>query len=531
MPAVTPETANVASTAADGDGVPYWSVAQQDNGSLALIPATVDDALLDFGLCDTALAHIGFWLDNYLTRDGKIIYYTWGGVVDGVGDIGRIASLYLKARRQCGPGSSQWGDKYRPVLLALGRRMLELKAAGTDGRPASAQRGPRRPESKGLVAGCPEADWSHFQIDHSPDNETWYSVNLWLQRGMEEIADFLPEGDELGVQLRSNASVYKAQLAASIAASVVPANSSGFAHPLLLPPFARARGEFAVFRNMTTDVRPPIEGHDLASYSNFRFLAEMLLADILPREIEGALLSWHNTMGGRLGGVSRFMDHLDDFPSAAWAYAALNNNMTADFHALLYGHMATYTSRGTFHATEQLRIESDGIKYRRYSPVYKGDVSLCVPTAVEVSRLTRWQLVFEPFRSRQVWLARAAPKRWFRDPSGFGAGDYQWRPSAEKAQPRSDVKLLPLNNGCAIAFQVSTGVAGQSATYNVTVQRGLGNAEEGTHYVLRWPGMLQRHATVGCTVVQLESAKGLVSVVPSWGLGTSVSFSVSGWWK
>ena len=47
-----------------GDGIPYWSYGRQDNGSLALIPTTVDDALLDFGLCDTALAHIGFWLEN-----------------------------------------------------------------------------------------------------------------------------------------------------------------------------------------------------------------------------------------------------------------------------------------------------------------------------------------------------------------------------------------------------------------------------------------------------------------------------------
>eukprot|EP01047_Picozoa_sp_COSAG01_P035444 COSAG01_NODE_2720_length_7187_cov_3.163516_4_plen_860_part_00 len=153
-----------------GDGIPYWSVARQDNGSLALIPTTVDDALLDYGLCDTALAHIGYWLDNYLTEDGQIRYFTWKGVVDGVGDIGRLASLYLKARRQCGDHDTHsWGDRYMPALLAIGRRILQLKAAGTDGRAASAQRGSPRPECKGLVAGCPEADWSHFAVHHSPD--------------------------------------------------------------------------------------------------------------------------------------------------------------------------------------------------------------------------------------------------------------------------------------------------------------------------------------------------------------------------
>ena len=42
-----------------GDGAIYWSVGAQDNGSLAMVPICVEDALLDWGLCDTAVAHIG----------------------------------------------------------------------------------------------------------------------------------------------------------------------------------------------------------------------------------------------------------------------------------------------------------------------------------------------------------------------------------------------------------------------------------------------------------------------------------------
>ena len=225
----------------------YWSYGRQDNGSLALIPTTVDDALLDYGLCDVALGHIGFWLENYLTPDGQIKYYTWApSVVDGVGDIGRLASLYLKARRVCG-GSADgqaWGKRYEPVMRALGARLLTLKAAGTDGRVPA--RGPPRPECAGLVAGSPEADWSHFSPSVSPDNETWYGVNLWLQRGMAEIGRFLPEDDALGEQLRGNASVFADEIAASIEKSMVPANTSGFVHPPFLPPYARARGEFVV---------------------------------------------------------------------------------------------------------------------------------------------------------------------------------------------------------------------------------------------------------------------------------------------
>ena len=36
------------------------------------------------------------------------------------------------------------------------------------------------------------------------------------------------------------------------------------------------------------------------------------------------------------------------------------NNATQDFLELLYGHMATYQSRGSFHSTEQLSFLGSG---------------------------------------------------------------------------------------------------------------------------------------------------------------------------
>jgi hypothetical protein len=153
---------------------------------------------------------------------------------------------------------------------------------------------------------------------------------------------------------------------------------------------------------------------------------------------------------------------------------------------------------------------------------HSAQVSLCVPTAVEVSRLTRWQLVFEPFRSdnqwQQVWLARGAPKRWFRHPSGFGVG------SLDGAYP------IPLNGGGAISFHVSTEPA-YNATYTVTVKAGPRKSQRGTRFVLRWPGVLLEHSlSGGGTVVHSEPSNGLVVVVPVW-RGSVASFGVSGRWQ
>ena len=269
---------------------------------------------------------------------------------------------------------------------------------------------------------------------------------------------------------------------------------------------------------------PPLktdpDGTGVASYSNFRFWPEMLLADTLPREVEAAFLRWHDGMGGRVGGASRFADHLDDFPSAGWAYGALTNNDTEGFQALLYGHMATYSSRGTFHNTEQLRFEGEGA-YRNYDTSYKGDVALCVVTAVEVARLTRWQLVFEPHRNSndgrgQIWLARAAPIRWFQDPAGFGASGF---------------RLQSAEGGAIISFNVTTEPSAQKAAYSVVVT--AGRPDIGTpRFVLRWPGPLQGEVTgvTGCTVVSAEPENGLVVVAPAASTTDEVRFGVTAQW-
>jgi hypothetical protein len=59
-----------------GNGATYWSVAREDNGSLPLNILSVDDALLDWGLCTEPLAHIGYYFDNYIMANGTVDYHT-----------------------------------------------------------------------------------------------------------------------------------------------------------------------------------------------------------------------------------------------------------------------------------------------------------------------------------------------------------------------------------------------------------------------------------------------------------------------
>ncbi|EGD78610.1 hypothetical protein PTSG_01587 [Salpingoeca rosetta] len=47
------------------------------------------------------------------------------------------------------------------------------------------------------------------------------------------------------------------------------------------------------------------------------------------------------------------------------------------------------------------------------------DLDFCVPSTMLTPLLSKWQLVFTPFDSDQIFIARAAPARWYTA-EGFG---------------------------------------------------------------------------------------------------------------
>lgn len=274
-----------------GNGGTYWSIGREDNGSLPLDFLTVDDALLDWGMLEVAREHVGFYLDNYVRDDGTVNYYTWGDLGDSVGDTGRIVSVFLKVVRLGGDSGTAkaWATHYLPKAQALGRLML---------REIAAQQSVPPPDGcQGLLQGAPEHDWS------SVTNLYFYNNNAWVMRGLHELGTYLSSGTAPlnatgGAAMLTAAAKLLGDIQASVKKCLV------FAHDgtPFLPPNAEIGA--TPFQNMT--------GDRTSSYSNFRFFSETLLADIMPRDVEGGWLTYHNERGGRAGGANRFMSWLDD---------------------------------------------------------------------------------------------------------------------------------------------------------------------------------------------------------------------------
>lgn len=605
-----------------GFGSTYWSYGREDNGSLPLDMLSVDDALISWGICDTALEHVAFYFDNYIAADGTVVYNIppWTHQGDSIADYGRLIDIFLRAVQFCHPPLA-WQQRHLPTVQKIGQLLLRLRSrapppsppgpkpacaysaeirnayiagessGGTADNLATAMRqcsavpdcggvtqqygryecrrqrtaqpnpslkppanswlitnpeqchaGSTSPVVVGLIVGAPEHDFSGDTTHY------YYNNNVWSLAGMERLGVFLSStripgaNTTLAAALLADAGRFRADLMRSFSlASVTNASTSKF-------PFVPA---FAV-----VNASPPTNMHAdrASSYANFRFYSEPMLTgtDVVPPDVQQGWLELHNEKGGRLGGASRFMDHLDDMPTAGWGYGALANNRTADFQALLYGHMATYQSSGSFHSTEQLVFTNDNERYRGLGSVpdpapppsdgptravgrgairlgessiprslrtgpnlrYNGAetlVSFCIVSNILVSRMTRWQLIMED--ASMIWLGRGAPRRWFRATEGFNVTNAP--SSAGPVSYRVSVHADSTN----IATR-----AHSSATYSVSMAEG-GPA---VPFVLRWPGPIDEAGVVcsggDCQVTAVDEALGLVQV-------RAVSpFSVSATW-
>lgn len=500
-----------------GYGGTYWSYGREDNGSLPLNVLTVDSALLEWGLFDEAAAHMSFYFDNYVRPDGTIDFYSWGARGDSVGDIGRLIEIYaqiMRVGKVVNPsGASQFDSRYWHVAEAFGNHLLRILTAQAKVSPP--------PGAAGLLQGPPEHDW------WSTQDKYFYNNNVWTLRGLDVLADLVaarPGGNKTFLaELQTAAQSLRTAITQSVEECKI---NDATGKLTFLPPYAQKNT--TPYKSMT-DTRE-------ASYSNFRFWSETLLADVLPRDAEAAWLDYHNNKGGRVGGASRWSTHLDDMPVAGWGYGALSHNRTQDFNALLYGHMATYQSRGSFHATEQLSYLGEGL-YRSFlhwkdplpnpnstvqgkSPPVEAaaagelggyysaeqDISFCIVTEVLAARLTRWQLVFEDFyrpaygstsEAVAIWLGRGAPLRWFAPAEGDHKAGF-------------NVTCAPTRVGC-VSYNVTIQGPTQ-ATYSVRIHDAPADAPQGVVFKMRWPANVVSPAVKGAKVIAVD--EGVVAVLP-----------------
>jgi len=118
---------------------------REDNGSLPLDILPIDNALMSWGMCDTAFAHIGFWLDNYIAADGHVVFFSgdWIAHPDSISDLGRVIDMFLNAVRMC-DAPAAWQARHLPTVSSIGEMLLRLRSQAPKLRNATSP--PVKPE-------------------------------------------------------------------------------------------------------------------------------------------------------------------------------------------------------------------------------------------------------------------------------------------------------------------------------------------------------------------------------------------------
>jgi hypothetical protein len=561
-----------------GTGGDYWltgppRAAMQDTSgvgdSLPLTSLALDYALLQFGLFDSALQKIGFYLDTFIFPNGTIDMGHWkdpwkdeggGGqwnctFPDGLTDHGRVVALYTDAVRY----SQDLGfmQAHAAAVERIARYLLRARAEAVAKFPPGDPR-------HGMIYGPAEHDTCDMgmapmggggkgavEVVDGQYMLYYFSVSMWYWRGMVEVGRLLEDfpasftngtagasaASQLAAKLLQEAGRFKIDIDAAVTRSVVhrSANNGGSSEGsgegageggreggdeaaiVFVPSAVAPAGTTPTpYPTMTTDT--------VASYSNFRYYSEMLSAQFMDNVTARALMDFRETHGGSLSGMTRYTDHLDDMPAIGYARSSLSADRLDKFLLLLYGHAANYQGRGSFFTTEQQSLYQLQGSSRWRASLGEIQANFCTPSQMLVASMTALQFISEERDGpATVWLARGAPVRWFTDPGGFGVEAAPCRYGTVSFA----VLGAQMTLNADFSFAATGMVSGRSGGNKTTTERGQLGAGGGVTIRLRLRdpsgkgrGLAAATATTGseCVVERVDSEADVVVLAAVVGL-------------
>ena len=307
----------------DGDhpkyGVGTYKADQHDGFPPTIIAAV--DALSAWGLHQRAAQLFRYWLNLFVAEDGTIGYY--GTSVSEYGQLLHTAAL-LEERA----GPAGWWDDGHKALDRIVEFLLLARAVTGKG--------------DGLIAGSPEADM-HKDIGK------YFHNNGWVVKGLRRWAD-LCERQKL-VPTTAIPTIRKTSDAlASDTLRAIQKTWPTDPNDWWLPPQPASPWAKPASLTATTE----------ASYTNYRYWPELLSSGLLPPTMANRIVEARLSAGGQFCGMTRFENHLDDWPLAEYLYALWSLGRKNDFLLSLYGHIAYHQAEGHLTAYEQVSFPPGG---------------------------------------------------------------------------------------------------------------------------------------------------------------------------
>ncbi len=293
-------------------GVGTYSADQHDGFPPTIIAAV--DALSAWGMDERAAQLFHYWLGHFVRDDGTINYY--GPSISEYGQLLHTAAL-LEERAE-GAG---WWDEGHEALDRIAEYLLRLRAAAE--------------REDGLISGSPEADTRK-------DVGKYFHNNGWAVKGLRRWADLCERQNFAPTTAIPTIRKVSDALASDTLQALQktwPEDPSDW----WLPPRPTSRQRPASL-TATTE----------ASYTNYRYWPELLSSELLPPTLANRIVEARLSAGGQFCGMTRFENHLDDWPLTEYLYALWRQGRKSDFLLSLYGHIAYHQAEGHLTAYEQV---------------------------------------------------------------------------------------------------------------------------------------------------------------------------------
>lgn len=384
------------------------------------------------------------FLNNAVSTRGKIIYrqgetqfYSFSA-----SETGQLLYVMNKYKSIIFPSKSVC--QYAETLKKLGRFVLSAAETTTDGFR--------------LIRMCAEAD-TNGRIYEYLQNSLWASKGLYALNELLDTEEFKEIADELKHSALAAADKYSAD---SPYGKLPPFQLSYTALPLTLSKckdttFPVSAGYLDEYLRGNENPRLDLEGDQNLlenNYANYRYYPEMLSSGYLTKAAEKALNLLRENAGGEIMCMTRFMDHLDDWPAYNNALFLLDSGRTDKFRLLSYAHIL-YHGLSDFHIYyEQVGITDDAMVRAADS---------CLPSTLLPALTLSAAFARQSLDGQRVELLKGIDKDWLK--KGFyvdgivtGSGKAGVKCEPDEKNIKLTVKLSGDFNGREIRLYLPVGM-------------------------------------------------------------------------
>jgi len=296
------------------------------------------DALSAWGLNIRAIQLFRYWLLNMVRDDGTINYYG-----PSISEYGQL--LHTAASLEERAGTEGWWSDCFEIMNRMADYLLRLRAEAE--------------KDDGLIVGSPEAD-ERNRVGK------YFHNNLWVAKGLFRWAEVCERREASpSMTISTIRHLAKGLVEDTLTAidNTWPSDPADWWLPPQIESLQRPQ-----YLTETTE----------ASYTNYRYWLELLSSGLLPRDMANRIVEARLTAGGQFCGMTRFSDHLDDWPLADYLYGLWSLGRKDDFLLSLYGDVAYHQAEDHLTAYEQVTF-----------PPGKELAPYCLPCQLVAARAAR----------------------------------------------------------------------------------------------------------------------------------------------